>query len=113
MEKESISKTEEQTEHEQKKEPPQKEPATDKTEQLLNNIAGQLRSMKREEMFSEFSVMRLIAGIVQIFVFFCLLITIYFLLSSESQSSSVFTSLGFAVVLQLMALTFYTMQGRK
>ena len=114
MENKSISKIEEQAESEQQqKEAPQKESATDKTEQLLNNIAGQLRSMKREEMFNEFSVMRLIAGIVQIFVFFCLLITVYFLLSPESQSRSIFTSLGFAVVLQLMALTFYTMQGRK
>ena len=114
MENESISKIEEQAESEQQqKEPPRKEPAKDKTEQLLNDIAGQIRSMKREEMFNEFSVMRLIAGIVQIFVFFCLLITIYFLLSPESQSNSIFISLGFAIVLQLMALTFYTMQGRK
>jgi len=113
MENESISKIEEQAESEQQKEPLQKEITADKTEQLLSDIAGQLRSMKREEMFNEFSVMRLMAGIVQIFVFFCLLITIYFLLSPESQSSSVFTSLGFAVVLQLMALTFYIMQGRK
>jgi len=113
MENESISKIEEQTEPEQQKDSSRKEPAKDKTEQLLNDIAGQIRSMKREEMFNEFSVMRLIAGIVQIFVFFCLLITVYFLLSPESQSNSIFISLGFAVVLQLMALTFYTMQGRK
>ena len=113
MENESISKNEEQAESEQQKEIPQKDTTADKTEQLLSDIVGQLRSMKREEMFNEFSVMRLIAGIVQIFVFFCLLITVYFLLSPESQSSSIFISLGFAVVLQLMALTFYIMQGRK
>ncbi|MBN1974283.1 MAG: D-glycero-beta-D-manno-heptose 1,7-bisphosphate 7-phosphatase [Sedimentisphaerales bacterium] len=85
----------------------------DKTELLLNDIAGQLRKMQREEMFSEFSIMRLVAGIVQILVLFCLLATIWFLMSSENKSESVFTSLGFAIVLQLMALTFYIMHGRK
>ncbi|MBN2591351.1 MAG: D-glycero-beta-D-manno-heptose 1,7-bisphosphate 7-phosphatase [Sedimentisphaerales bacterium] len=88
-------------------------PSESKTELLLSDIAGQLRKMQRENMFSEFSVMRLIAGIVQILVLFCLLSTIWFLMSSESKSESVFTSLGFAIVLQLMALTFYIMQDRK
>ncbi len=84
-----------------------------KTELLLSDIAGLLRKMQRENMFSEFSIMRLIAGIVQILVLFCLLSTIWFLMSSENKSESVFTSLGFAIVLQLMALTFYMMQDRK
>jgi len=85
----------------------------DKTEFLLNDIAGQLRKMQREDMFSEFSIMRLIAGIVQILVLFCLLATIWFLISSEDKTTSVFTSLGFAIVFQLMALTFYIMHGKK
>ena len=84
-----------------------------KTELLLNDIAGQLRRMQRDDMFNEFSIMRLLAGIVQILVLFCLLITIWFMMSPESKNDSVFTSLGFAIVLQLMALTFYIMQGRR
>ncbi len=88
-------------------------PSENKTELLLSDIAGLLRKIQRENMFSEFSIMRLIAGIVQILVLFCLLSTIWFLMSSESKSESVFTSLGFAIVLQLMALTFYMMQDRK
>ncbi len=84
-----------------------------KTELLLSDIAGLLRKMQRENMFSEFSIMRLIAGIIQILVLFCILVTIWFLMNSESKSESVFTSLGFAIVLQLMALTFYIMHGRK
>jgi hypothetical protein len=58
-------------------------------------------------------VMRLLAGIVQILVLFCLLVTAWFMMSPESKPNSVFTALGFAIVLQLMALTFYIMQGRK
>ena len=86
---------------------------TDKTEQLLNSILVQLKSMQRTEMFGEFSVMRLLAGIVQILVLFCLLITVWFLMSPEKQDNLVFIALGFAVVLQLMTLTFYIMQGKK
>ena len=85
----------------------------DKTEFLLTEIIEQLKKMQRENMFSEFSIMRLLAGIIQILVLFCILATIWFLMGDESKNDSVFISLGFAVVLQLMALTFYIMQGRK
>jgi len=34
-------------------------------------------------------------------------------MSPNRQDNLVFTALGFAIVLQLMALTFYTMHGRK
>ncbi len=94
-------------------EPQQKQTPADTTERLLGDILGQLKSMQRAEMFGEFSVMRLMAGVVQIIVLFCLLITIWFLMSPNRQDNSIFITLGFATVLQLMALTFYIMQGRK
>jgi len=86
---------------------------SEKSEQLLSSILEQLKRMDRAEMFGEFSIMRLLAGIVQILVLFCLLIAIWFLTSPISRGNAVFISLGFAAVLQLMALTFYVMQGRK
>ena len=85
----------------------------DTTEQLLNNILGQLKKMQREELFGEFSITRLMAGVVQIIVLFCLVITVWFLMSPNRQDSSVYITFGFAIVFQLMALTFYIMQGRK
>lgn len=87
------------------------EPQT--TNDLLADILTQLKSLQREEMFHEFSVMRLLAGVVQVMVLFCLLITVWFLMSPSRQDNLVFMSLGFAMVLQIMALTFYTMHGRK
>jgi uncharacterized membrane protein len=69
--------------------------------------------MQRTDMFGEFSIMRLIAGIIQIIVLFCLLISIWFLISPNRQDSSVFIAIGFAIALQLMSLTFYIMHGRK
>jgi len=85
----------------------------DRTEQLLNSILRQLKSMHRDDIFGEFSIMRLMAGIVQIIVLFCLLISIWFLLSPTRQDNSVLITLGFAILLQLMSLTFYIMHGRK
>jgi len=85
----------------------------DKTEELLSSILGQLKNIQRAEMFGEFSVMRLMAGILQIVVLFCLLVAVWFLMSTESQDNSVFITLGFAIVFQLMTLTFYIMQGKK
>jgi len=89
------------------------EPVGERTEQLLGSILGQLKSMQRDNIFSEFSIMRLIAGIVQIIVLFCLLISIWFLMSPARQVDSVLITLGFAILLQLMSLTFYIMHGRK
>jgi len=92
---------------------PQQNTADNRTEQLLCDILEQLRSAKRADMFSEFSIMRLIAGIIQIIVLFCLLICIWFLTSPARQDNAVLITLGFAMVLQMMSLTFYIMQGRK
>jgi D-glycero-D-manno-heptose 1,7-bisphosphate phosphatase len=95
------------------KKQPEPQIPTDKTEELLSSILGQLKNMQRTEMFGEFSIMRLLAGVVQIIVLFCLLVTVWFLMSPDRQDNLVFISLGFAIVFQLMTLTFYTMQGKK
>ncbi len=108
----------EQTPEETQAEPTEQveqEIAGEGTEQLLKSINKQLKNMQRTDMFGEFSIMRLIAGIIQIIVLFCLLLTIWFLISPNRQDNdnSVFIPLGFAMVLQLMSLTFYIMHGRK
>ena len=100
-------------EPERQEQPPARQIPTATTDELLGGILAQLKSMQRAEMFDEFSVMRLMAGVVQILVLFCLLVTVWFLMSPNRQDNLVFMALGFAIVLQLMALTFYTMHGRK
>ncbi len=92
---------------------PEQNVTGDSTEQLLSGILEQLKRMQRADMFGEFSIMRLLAGLMQIIVLFCLLITIWFLMSPTRQDNLVFIALGFAMVLQLMSLTFYIMHGRK
>ena len=100
--------------------PPQPEPvrteqdvAGARSEQLLNSILDQLKNMQRAEMFGEFSMMRLMAGIAQVIVLFCLLIAIWFLTSPVERGNSVLIALGFAMVLQMMSLTLFVMQRRK
>jgi D,D-heptose 1,7-bisphosphate phosphatase len=85
----------------------------DKTEQLLGGILEQLKSMHREGMFDEFSGMRMTAGIMQGIVPFCVLISIWLLMGPTRRDSAVLITLGFAILFQLMALTFYVMQRRK
>ena len=80
---------------------------------LLVEILEQLKRMEKSEMFGEFSIMRLLAGIVQVFVVFCLLMALWYLMRPDPQVTAMFTALGFGVVLQTMALTFYIMQGRR
>ncbi|MHC4076691.1 MAG: hypothetical protein ACYSRZ_09840, partial [Planctomycetota bacterium] len=87
--------------------------STEQTEQLLEKILEQLKRNQRDDLFEEFSIMRLLAGVIQGLVLFCLLISICFLVSPGKNSSSIFIAIAFAAVLQIMALTFYTMQTKK
>jgi len=110
---EPVSKKPEPVREQPEPEQPQRELVGETTEDLLIGILRQLRTMQRSEMFTEFSVMRLMAGVVQVIVLFCLLVTIWLLMSPSRQDNFVFIALGFAVVFQLMALTFYMMHGKK
>ncbi len=83
------------------------------TEQLLMEILEQLRRMQKADVFNDVSIMRVLAGVIQAFVPFCLLAAIWFLQSAEPQYNHIFTALGFGAVLQMMSLTFYVMQGRR
>ena len=85
----------------------------DKSQQLLGDILNQLKKAQREDMFDDFSIMKLMANTVQVIVLLCLVVSIWFLLSPARRDSSVLISLGFAMVLQLMSLTFYIMQRQK
>ncbi|MCK5225362.1 MAG: HAD family hydrolase [Planctomycetes bacterium] len=98
--------------------PSPKEPVTQnvsehKIEKVLHNILEQLKSMQRDNIFGEFSTMRLIAGIVQILALASLFAGIWFLMSPDKDNNNILISLAFALVLQVMAMTFYTMQNKK
>jgi D,D-heptose 1,7-bisphosphate phosphatase len=100
-------------EFEEQKRNDEQEISVDRIEQLLRSILQQVKSMQRADMFGEFSMTKLMAGIVQIIVLCCLLSTIWFLISPNRQDNTVFISLGFAMVLQVMSLTLYIIHSRK
>jgi D-glycero-D-manno-heptose 1,7-bisphosphate phosphatase len=81
------------------------------TQQLLVEIRDLMKSMRRTGMFGEFSISRFFAGVVQGLVVLCLLVCIYFLTSPSEKINGILISLGFGILLQLIALTLYTMQG--
>ncbi len=93
--------------------PPAADNPASRTEQLLEDIKLLLKSRHRQELYSDFSVLKLFAGVLQIVVLFCLVISLWFCLSPTAKGSAVFTVLGFAIVFQLMALTFYIMHNEK
>ena len=89
------------------------QPDTDKTHRVIEEILRQLKNSRRTDMFDEFSAAKLLAGLVQVLVFFCLLISLRFLLDDTRDITSVHTTLGYAIVLQLMAVAFFLMRDRK
>lgn len=93
---------------------PAQSAANARIEELLAGILEQLRGMRKSEMFiAEFSLLRLIAGVIQVFVPFCLLMAVWFLMGTTRHDNNTFVALGFAIALQMMALTFYVMHGRR
>jgi D,D-heptose 1,7-bisphosphate phosphatase len=86
---------------------------SNRTEQQLDRILEQLKSMRRNDMFGEFSITRFAAGVWQTIAWFCLLMSIGVLMYSAKQVNLVLITLGFALVFQVMALTFYIIHRQK
>jgi D-glycero-D-manno-heptose 1,7-bisphosphate phosphatase len=106
-------KTEELETTEQKMQQPVSDNPGARTEQLLEDIKLLLKSRNRQEQYSDFSVLKLFAGVLQIVVPFCLVIALWYRMSPTANDGAVFTALGFAIAFQLMALTLYIMHNEK
>lgn len=91
----------------------QAQSANEQIETMLREIIVLLKGIQRQSMFSEFSGTKLLAGTLQVIAVFCLLMSLWFLRDTAGQASPALITLGFAAVLQLMALTFYIMRDRK
>ena len=92
---------------------PEEPPDSDKTTRLLEEVVKYLKMAQRESMFDEFSWMKVIAGAAQVLVFFCLVLSLWFLLDHDKGADSVQTTLGYAIVFELMSIAFYMMRDRK
>ncbi len=86
---------------------------TDRTEHLLEEIKLILKSKNRQDAFQEFSAMKLLAGVIQMVAGACLFVAVLYKMSPAEKDNAAFTAIGFAAVLQLMALTLYIMHNDK
>ena len=84
-----------------------------KTHHLLEEMLKHLKRQNRTDMFEDFSILKFVAGAVQSSVFFCLLLSLWFLMDPQRTAETVHTAIGYAIVLQLMAIAFYIMRDRK
>ena len=85
----------------------------EKNTHLLKIIADRLSKNKQADLYEDFSMLKVFAGIIQVAVIFCLIISVWFVLDQTREISSVHTMIGYAIVLQLMAIAFYIMNWRK
>ena len=82
----------------------------ERTHGLLEEMVRHLKNMQRGEMFEEFKLMKMLAGVVQFLVAVCLLVSFWFFKDPTRPASSVHTMIGYAIVLQLMVIAFYIMR---
>ncbi|MHC4721226.1 MAG: D-glycero-alpha-D-manno-heptose-1,7-bisphosphate 7-phosphatase [Planctomycetota bacterium] len=91
----------------------QEEAEASRTHKLLEEMLRHIKEIQREGMFEEFSLAKVVAGIVQALVLLCLFLSLLFLTDHTKSASSVHTMIGYAIVLQLMVIAFYMMRDRK
>jgi len=95
---ESLPRAPEPSEQTPQPGPAEEKSETQESQRLLREILGTLKSLQRRDMYDEFSVLKLFAGVMQMVVLFCLLLGIWFLLDPSRQSNSVLIALGFSAV---------------
>jgi D,D-heptose 1,7-bisphosphate phosphatase len=78
-----------------------------RTEALLEEAVRHLKGIHQQGLFEEFSALKLVAGVLQMLVVFCAVAAGWLWLSPGENVESVFISLGFGILLQLMAMTLY------
>ncbi len=90
-------------------------PASDSpdTRTILEEVLRYVKKMDRMNMYDEFSLMKVLAGVVQVVIVFLLLLSIWFLMDPTRDEATVHTVLGYAGVLQLMVIAFHMMRDRK
>ena len=79
------------------------------TGHLLSQILRELQTSNRQKSFSEFSVFKLLAGVVQMIVLFFMILAIWQGSGAEPKIPQVQTSLLWGGLFQLMTLTLLAM----
>ena len=81
------------------------------SDQVLLDILQTLKSMQRNQMFADFSAFKLAAYFAQAVAIILVVIAVFSFIGKKEVMT--YTTLSFATVIQIMALTFYFFQERK
>ncbi len=82
------------------------------THQLLEEILHRLKGMNRATLYSEFSIFKLLAGMIQVVGIFCLIVSVGFWLNPKVGHEPVLIMIGYAVMLQLLVIALLMMHTR-
>jgi D,D-heptose 1,7-bisphosphate phosphatase len=85
---------------------------TDGTHHLLQEILQRLKSSGRSELYDDFSVHKLLAGMAQVLALGCIVFSLWFWLSPKVGSDTVLIMIGYAVALQLLVVSLLMMHRR-
>ena len=84
----------------------------DKTHHLLHEILQKISSSSRNELYDDFSIHKLLAGMAQVLALGCLVFSLAFWLSPKVGSESVQIMVGYAIALQLLVVSLLMMHRR-
>lgn len=79
------------------------------THSTLRLILREMQAANREKSFTEFSIAKLLAGVFQMIAVFCMVLAFYFGNAVEPDPQAVQNSLMWAVIFQLLTLTWFLM----
>jgi D,D-heptose 1,7-bisphosphate phosphatase len=91
---------------------PEEPQMSSRTEKLLHELISHLRSVHRVGQYENFTLSKVLAGVAQVLAAACLVVSLWFCIDSTRGGESILIMLGYAAVLQLMAIAFYIMRDR-
>jgi D,D-heptose 1,7-bisphosphate phosphatase len=81
-------------------------------QEQLGEIISLLKSMHRQNMFSEFSGLKLVGVVLQAITILLVVLGLFILVKSGTSSAGVYLTLMFAIVIQMMAAVFLYMSDK-
>lgn len=89
------------------------EEQADNTDHLLKEILQHLKTDSRNKLYDDFSLFKLLAGMTQIVVVFCLIVSLWFWLSPKYTTEMVQIMNGYAIALQLLVIALIMMRSKE
>lgn len=92
--------------------PQQTDEAAESTHHLLQEILQRLKSTGRNELYDDFSVHKLLAGMAQVLALGCLIFSLWFWLNPKIGTEAVRIMISYAIALQLLVVSLLMMHRR-